>query len=135
MNHYTPTDNLKDLIEHIYGFIDSKLQFIDYQINSVVKSFEVKDSTTISLAQRREKEEEENKDFIFSIHFETMIKKIESFSKMKSKLLVIRTNLNSQNAVRSFDLLTDNKYLYYSEKILSHILLNQRNEEQEVAWD
>jgi len=129
MNHYTPTDNLNDLIEHIYSFIDSKLQFIDYQINSVVKSFEVKDSTTISLAQQKE---EENKDFIFSLRFEKMIKNIESFSKMKSKLLIIRTHLNSANAVRSFDLLTDSKYLYYSEKHLMHIL-GQINEEQEVA--
>jgi len=129
MNHYTPTDNLNHLIEHIYSFIDSKLQFIDYQINSVVKSFEVKDSTTISLVQQQE---EENKDFIFSLRFEKMIKKIESFSKMKSKLLIIRTHLNSANAVRSFDLLTDSKYLYYSEKHLMHIL-GQINEEQEVA--
>lgn len=129
----TPTDRESVLKEHIYSFIDSKLQFIDYQINTIVKSFDVDDSISLSQQQKNEEEEETNKDFIFSLRYEKMLKSIEGYTKMKAKLLIIRTQLNKYNAERSFDLLTDNKYMYYSEKLLSNILNKIKDEQQEVA--
>ena len=132
MKYFKPTDNESVLKEHIYSFIDSKLQFIDYQINTIVKSFDVDDSTSI-LHQQQKKEEEENQHFIFSLRYEKMLKSIEGYTKMKAKLLIIRTKLNKYNAERSFDLLTDNKYMYYSEKLLSNILNKITDDQGELA--
>ncbi len=132
MKYFTPTDQESVLKEHIYSFIDSKLQFIDYQINTIVKSFDVDDSTSI-LHQQQKKEEEENQHFIFSLRYEKMLKSIEGYTKMKAKLLIIRTKLNKYNAERSFDLLTDNKYMYYSEKLLSNILNKITDDQGELA--
>jgi len=128
---YTSSDRESVLKEHIYSFIDSKLQFIDYQINTIVRSFNVDDS--INVPQQKDKEEESNKDFIFSLRYEKMLKSIEGYTKMKAKLLIIRTKLNSFNAERSFDLLTDNKYMYYSEKLLSNILSKITEAQEELA--
>ncbi len=133
MKYFTPTDEESVLKEHIYSFIDSKLQFIDYQINTIVKSFDVSDSISISRQEQQEKEEEANQDFIFSLRYEKMLKSIEGYTKMKAKLLVIRTKLNKYNAERSFDLLTDNKYMYYSEKLLTNILDKITEEQGQLA--
>jgi len=133
MKNFKPTDKESLLKEHIYSFVDSKLQFIDYQINTIVKSFDVDDSTSVSHQSEKQEEEDENKHFIFSLRYEKMLNSIEGYTKMKAKLLIIRTQLNSYNAERSFDLLTDNKYMYYSEKLLSTILNKITDEQQELA--
>ena len=133
MKYIKSTDRESVLKEHIYSFIDSKLQFIDYQINTIVKSFDVDDSTSIAHQQQKQEEEEANRHFIFSLRYEKMLKSIEGYTKMKAKLLVIRTKLNKYNAERSFDLLTDNKYMYYSEKLLTNILNKLTSEKQEPA--
>lgn len=115
MNHHiSTTSDAVVLKEHIYSFIDSKLQFINYQINKQIKSFKVDDSKSVSFQLP------ENNTY--SSRFEDVLERIEVFSKMKSKLLIIRKKLSYHNAQLSFELLTDNKYLKHTEKHLENML-------------
>jgi len=107
----TASDNA--LVEHVYAFIDSKLQFINYQIETAVKSYEVNDSISpvhslLSLNPTR--------------RFEEVLASIEVHSKTKGKLLLMRSKLGLHNARLSFSLLTDNNYMVYTEKRLDKML-------------
>jgi len=110
------------LVEHVYAFIDSKLQFINYQIDTAVKSFEVNDSISPSPLQ--------NLPHNSTTRFEKVLASIESHSKTKGKLLLMRSKLSIHNARLSFSLLTDNKYMIYTEKRLKGML--EKVEEGEV---
>jgi hypothetical protein len=103
------------LLEHIYAFIDSKLQFLNYEIDAAVRTFEVNDSIPFS-----------STDTSFSPHasnrFEKVLAHIEIHSKTKGKLLLIRSRVANHNAQLAFYLLTDNKYTVYTEKILTNML-------------
>ncbi len=114
MNQNITTNHTATLQEHIYAFIDSKLQFINYQIESTVKSFKVKDSI---VADRHLEIA-----FHHAGRFEEVLRVLEEQSRIKGKLLLMRSKLDSHNAPLLFDLLTGNKFQYYSEKRLSQML-------------
>ncbi len=102
------------LIEHVYAFIDSKLQFINYQIDTAVKSFEVNDSVSpVRLPSLPHNS---------TSRFEKVLDSIENHSKTKGKLLLMRSKLSTHNARLSFDLLTDNRFLVHTEKHLKIML-------------
>jgi hypothetical protein len=114
-NYEITTVQKAALLEHIYACIDSKLQFLNFEIDTAVRSFEVNDSipfpssdTPISLYT--------------SSRFEKVLAYIESHSKTKGKLLLIRSKVANHNAQLAFYLLTDNKYTVYTEKILTNML-------------
>ncbi|MFK7810717.1 MAG: hypothetical protein AB8F74_23110 [Saprospiraceae bacterium] len=114
MKYNLTTESENTLMEHVYAFIDSKLQFINYQIDAAVKTFEVNDSFSPA-------------SFQFPLHssttrFENVLASIEMHSKMKGKLLLMRSKLADHNAQLSFDLLTENKYMVYTEKRLISML-------------
>jgi len=114
MKYQVTTESDSLLIEHVYAFIDSKLQFINYQIDSAVKSFEVNDSVSpVRLPSLPHHS---------TSRFEKVLASIESHSKTKGKLLFMRGKLGTHNAQLSFDLLTDNKYMVYTEKQLKKML-------------
>lgn len=121
MRYQVTTESDSLLIEHVYAFIDSKLQFINYQIDTAVKSFEVNDSVTIRLPSLPHNS---------TSRFEKVLASIESHSKTKGKLLLMRSKLGTHNVRLSFDLLTDNKYLVYSEKQLTSMLDEVKDSEE-----
>ena len=109
------------LLEHIYAFIDSKLQFLNYQIDTAVRTFEVDDSTTPFASSTNSNQP--------STRFEKVLASIESHSKVKGKLLLIRSKVASHNAQLIFYLLTENKYMVYTEKRLTSMLDQVMTEE------
>ncbi|MFT4755361.1 MAG: hypothetical protein ACI85Q_002930 [Salibacteraceae bacterium] len=114
MKYQLTTEGDSLLIEHVYAFIDSKLQFINYQIDTAVKSFEVNDSVSPILIPSLPHHS--------TSLFEKVLGSIESHSKTKGKLLLMRSKLGKHNARLSFDLLTDNRFLVHTEKHLKIML-------------
>ena len=115
MKYHLTTERENTLTEHVYAFIDSKLQFINYQIDAAVRTFEVNDSISpgaINLPSSCPS----------TTRFENVLASIEMHSKMKGKLLLMRSKLANHNAQLSFDLLTENKYMLYTEKRLINML-------------
>ena len=105
------------MVEHVYGIIDSKIQFLDFKIKEMVK---------VKLGKLpNEILEDEN---FLPAHFEDLpendriLDTIEAYSRNISLLLLMRTTLSCLSAETAFFLLTNDKYLDFTDKQLRTIL-------------
>ncbi len=105
------------IIEEVYSIIDTKIQYIDYLTNQAVLPFIHTGSLTggSTFAKSGPLYSKGNKS-------DNFLNQIEVNSKQKCLLLVIRTMLCIENAHAAFDLLTENKFLSYTEKALTKVL-------------
>ena len=105
------------MVEHVYGIIDSKIQFLDFKIKEMVK---------VKLGKLPDDILEE-KNFL-PAHFENLpdhdriLDTIEAYSRNISLLLLMRTTLSYLSAETAFFLLTNDKYLDFTDKQLRTIL-------------
>lgn len=109
-----PAPYEQPIIEYLFGIIDSKLQYIDYQLNSEINtSFNIAGYNPDSASTT-------DLDKILPCKYQNKIvfDKIVQFSKTKRLLLLIRSMLENHNSGIVLELLTDNLFMYYSEKLL-----------------
>ncbi len=108
------------IIEYLYGIIDSKSQYIDYQLNAVINS-------SLNLGSQLDvKTITEKNIYLHTSKFENQLvfDKIVQFSKTKRLLLILRSMLELHNTEVVMELVTDNLFMYYSEKLLIQKLQN-----------
>ena len=105
------------MVEQVYGIIDSKIQFMDFQIKEMIQ---------INFGKLPE-EILEGINFL-SEHLpdlpidERILDSIEAYSRNISLLLLMRTTLTYLSAETAFNLLTNDKYLDFTEKQLRTIM-------------
>jgi len=118
--------NIKeDLINDIFGIIDTKIQYIEYQTEVVTSSF-----VDISLLSQKK-----NRPFGNGFQVETSIMannkrilfKLGEFSATIKLLLLLRNNLDAANAALVFDLLTDNRFTQLTDQELKQAIDPSRN--------
>ena len=104
------------LKETVYAIIDSRIQFIEYEQNSLLQ----KHITHHSLFCETHAEDYPASKKIKKL--EEMINRIEQFNKTLKQLLLLRSQLRKDNTRLIFNLLTNSKYKEYSFDALKQIL-------------
>jgi len=105
------------MVEHVYGIIDSKLQFLDYQIKETIKNQFGELPNEIG-----------ERNFLapnISSSLDTnhkLLDTIEAYSKNLRLLLLMRTTLTYLSAETAFYLLTSERYLDFTESQLTVIM-------------
>lgn len=97
----------ENLFEEVYVILDSRIQYLEYKANNLMdyclpKNLDVKASITQS--------------------FEQMMTKLKELSRSLKLLQILKSWLYKENASLVFDLLTNDKYLKYSEQKLERII-------------
>lgn len=104
------------MVEHIYGIIDSKIQFMDFQIKEMIK-------TKIGKSQHKTMIQE---GYLPSLNDfpndERILDFLEAYSRNISLLLLMRTTLTYLSAETTFHLLTNDKYMDFTENQLRTFL-------------
>jgi hypothetical protein len=104
------------MVEHVYGIIDSKIQFMDFQIKEMIKT----------ILGTSPKEILNQEDFLSTLddfpNDDKILNFLEAYSRNISLLLLIRTNLNYLSAETAFNLLTNDKYMDFTECQLRAVL-------------
>ncbi|MFT6319640.1 MAG: hypothetical protein ACJAT4_000557 [Granulosicoccus sp.] len=115
------------MVEHVYGIIDSKIQFLDFQIKEMIKTKLGKSPQEIMIQE----------GYLSSLDNLTKDDKIldflEIYSRKISLLLLMRTTLTYLSAETAFFLLTNDKYMDFTEMqlrtVLEEALCNQANQD------
>lgn len=97
-------------VENIYSIIDSKIQYLDYKTQELVRPLIGENTTEKSVGKDKTSPPENLKieEELF-LHFEKQ-------SKMKKLLLLLRNYLNKENALLVLSLLADDQLLKSSQK-------------------
>lgn len=110
-----------DLKETVFAIIDSRIQFIEYEQNSLLKDYK-NNPPNESSKQLAEPAIFNQK---LSSKLDKLIEQIEFFSKHLRLLTILRSHLKNDNANLIFNLLTNNHYLDYSvENLIKKLQLN-----------
>ena len=127
-NHTIQTNlsNPEELIEHLYGIIDTKIQYIDYQTEIVTSSFIDHNTICIDPANSTlggglrviESIMRNNK---------RILDKISEFSATIKLLLLLRNHLGKVNAEIILELLTDNKFIQLTDKELIVVIKKNKS--------
>ncbi len=104
------------MVEHVYGIIDSKIQFMDFQIKEMIKTRIGKSQheTMIQEGYLPSLNDFPNDDRILDF--------LEAYSRNISLLLLMRTSLTYLSAETTFHLLTNDKYMDFTENQLRTVL-------------
>jgi len=105
------------MVEHVYGIIDSKLQFLDYQIKSTIQNQFGELPSEIGERDFLAPQVANSLDDDHKI-----LDTIEAYSKNLRLLLLMRTTLTYLSAETAFYLLTSERYLDFTEKQLTIIM-------------
>ncbi len=104
------------MVEHVYGIIDSKIQFMDFQIKEMIKTKLGKLPHEIMIQE----------GFLPSLgdfpHDDKILIFLEAYSRNISLLLLLRTSLTYLSAETAFHLLTNDKYMDFTEEQLRTVL-------------
>lgn len=110
-------------VENIYSIIDSKIQYLDYKTQELVRPLIGENTTEKSVGKSKMSPPENLKieEELF-LHFEKQ-------SKMKKLLLLLRNYLNKENALLVLSLLADDQLLKSSQKDIEYRLdVSKRNQ-------
>ncbi len=110
------------LLESVYAIIDSRIQFLEYQNDKLFKSYLKKDKKGLGTDVLHLNINSEPR-FLLN-NFESLLGQVSKSSKSVKLLLFLRTHLLKENANKVLDLLTNDKYLNYSEGNLYGMLLS-----------
>lgn len=123
MNTKTRIDSSQSqhqLMENILEIIDSKIQYIKFNLEKTIRSSAPtrEHSSHLSPPQRAYNEASSNQLLAST----DILDKIEVASKIINRLLLLRNNLNPYNAKLIFELLSNNTYLDYSSEDLKKVV-------------
>jgi len=116
------------MVEHVYGIIDSKIQFMDFQIKEMIKTkfgqLPEGISEGLNYLPAHIDDLPEN---------DRLLASLEAYSRNISLLLLMRTTLTYLSAETAFYLLTNDKYLDFTDQqlrtILEEALYNQASKD------
>ena len=116
------------MVEHVYGIIDSKIQFMDFQIKEMIKV------TLGKLPHNKLLDEEFILPSLDNLPNDNRIlDTLEAYSRNISLLLLMRTTLTYVSAETAFYLLTNDKYLDFTEgqlrTVMEEALYNQATQD------
>lgn len=119
--------------EHVYGIIDSKIQFLDFQIKEMIKIKLGKSPQEIMV-------QEEHLPSIDNFEMDNKILDfLEAYSRNISLLLLMRTTLTYLSAETTFHLLTNDKYMDFTESqlrtVLEEAIHNQASQDLDSIMD
>ena len=124
MKHYQPMNDAihssaNPLLEQVYSILDSRIQFIDYQVHKYFNS----------CTNRNASENIETFVYHGPSSTESMMDNLENLLQFTDQLQgdlkllqILRAWLKEETVQIVLDLLTNNKYLNYSEDKLEHLL-------------
>lgn len=119
-NHQLANLSEDEIVEHVYGIIDSKFQYLRFNTNNLIRDH-LRDCLVPSPdgieGQVRTFEKTINKKIE-----QNMLNHIEDYSKTTRLLLFLRNCVCSQNAKLIFDLLTEDIFLNFSEREIKIII-------------
>jgi len=121
------------MVEHVYGIIDSKIQFMDFQIKEMIKTKIGKLPHEILIQE----------GFLPSLddfpNDDRILDFLEAYSRNISLLLLMRTSLTYLSAETAFHLLTNDKYMDFTEQqlrtVLEEALYNQATQDLDSIMD
>jgi hypothetical protein len=104
------------VVENIYGIIDSRIQYLDYQSKSLVQNL-IQENILLTNADvcKSDNPERLKKEEQWFLSF-------EKNSKHKKALLLLRNYLDNENALIVLSLLADEQLLVLSQKDLEYKL-------------
>ena len=121
------------MVEHVYGIIDSKIQFMDFQIKEMIKTKLGKLPHEIMIQEGHLPSLDDLPNDNRILDF------LEAYSRNISLLLLMRTTLTYLSAETAFHLLTNDKYMDFTEKqlrtVLEEALYNQASHDLESIID
>ena len=110
------------IVDNIYGIIDSKIQYLDYQTRELLRPLtgEITQKDDKSNSKKGQKDLQTEEQWFLAF---------EKYSKVKKALLLLRNYLNKENAVLVLSLLADDQLKNLSQKDLEYKLgIKQRNQ-------
>lgn len=108
-----------DMVAIIRHLIHTKIEYIDHEQEFLYHSFdELKQLDIHQIEMLRS----ERKLKSLKVKFDDFIQRIEQLSHARSLLLVIRSFLKLETAQAIYELLTNDKYLFYSPSSLQRLL-------------
>jgi hypothetical protein len=124
MKHYLHLDELNSsntnpLLEQVYSILDSRIQFIDYQVANYFKSCTNCDNSA-SIENVKYQGPSTAKSLMNN--FENLLQFTGLLQDDLKLLQILRAWLKEETVQIVLDLLTNNKYLNYSENKLEHLL-------------
>lgn len=121
MNSLPILQNEKNsLQEHVFGIIDTKIQYIDYQTKKLVNGL-------LGLGEADVPLPVDHLDELFQFDLalpncNSFLDRMEEYSKSKRLLLTMRSQLKEENAKLIFGFLSDNCFLKFDEEELKKLL-------------
>ncbi|MEO1514949.1 MAG: hypothetical protein AAFV95_08045 [Bacteroidota bacterium] len=112
-------DDKPELVEIIHQLIHSKIEYIEHEQEFLYRSFDELNQLDIA---DLENVRSEKKLKSLKVKFDDFIQRVEQLSYARNLLLVIRSFLKLETAQAIYELLTNDKYLFYSPKSLQRLL-------------
>lgn len=110
--------NPEELIEYLYAIIDTKIQYMEYQSRIVTGAFVDIDKLDLNSKSNTLGGGLELLETIM-ISNGRILEKIQEYSATTKLLLILRNQLNKNNAIPVLELLTDNKFTQLTDKELN----------------
>ncbi len=115
----------KKMIEQVYFILDSNIQRIEFEAQTCYKSSCEKNKRKVSISG-----DKSASDTILQ-NFEYMLQYIDALDRKIKLLQILRSWLRESNMLLVLDLLTNNKYLEFSEEMLE-ALVKDKNHSREL---
>ena len=126
MRHYQTTttgtsygSSFNPLLEQVFSILDSRIQFIDHQVqryfSSCTADFSSSPSSSIQYSGP-------TISGLLVDNFDQLLSFTEKLQNDLKLLQILKAWLNEDSVQEILDLLTNNKYLNYSEENLEHLL-------------
>ncbi len=107
------------LVKIVFGLIDSKIRFIEHQQDFLCNSFQELDSMNMGTLEDLQTPSKLRK---VKSRLDDFIQKIEKLAHARDLLLIIRSFTKEETATAIFELLTNDKYLFYTSGMLQRML-------------
>ena len=125
MKHYKEAGRKRapdnSLLENVYAIIDSRIQYLEYQNERLFRQHTELESQSVNTSDSSLPLLIGSKKLINN--FESLLDQITSSNHTLKLLLFLRTRLIKENARVVLELLTDNRFLDYSEDRLQQFLI------------
>ncbi|MEM1321049.1 MAG: hypothetical protein AAGG75_12420 [Bacteroidota bacterium] len=116
----TTNDNQNSkLVKIVFGLIDSKIQFIEHQQAFLCSTFHELDEMSTETLELVESTGKLKK---IKSRLDDFIQKTEKLTHAHDLLMIIRSFIKEETARAIFELLTNDKYLFYTSGMLQRML-------------
>ncbi len=122
MNSWRTLNEEQLLVNQVKSIIDTKIQYIDYQTNQIVSAII---GTDLPNVPKPNVDPKDVSSFNFSHNnCDSFLTLMEEYSKTKRLLLTLRQETLSSNSGFILDLLSENRFLVYTDVELESMIRN-----------